>query len=58
MAGGFAEVTGTRCTVLAEEALPVSDIDRAAVEKGMSDYSRRPAWMPRTDDDARKADRA
>ncbi len=37
VAGGFAEVTGRRCTVLAEEALPVADIDRAAVEKGMSD---------------------
>ena len=32
VAGGFAEVTGTRCTVLAEEALPVDDIDRAQVE--------------------------
>jgi F-type H+-transporting ATPase subunit epsilon len=32
VAGGFAEVTGSRCTVLAEEALPVDDIDRAAVE--------------------------
>ena len=32
VAGGFAEVTGGRCTVLAEEALVVDDIDRAAVE--------------------------
>ncbi len=32
VAGGFAEVTGSRCTVLAEEAMPVDDIDRAAVE--------------------------
>ena len=32
VAGGFAEVTGSRCTVLAEEALAVDDIDRAAVE--------------------------
>ena len=32
VAGGFAEVTGGRCTVLAEEALPVDDIDRAEVE--------------------------
>jgi len=32
VAGGFAEVTGARCTVLAEEALPVDDIDRAQVE--------------------------
>lgn len=33
VAGGFAEVTAERCTVLAEEAMPVSDIDRAATEK-------------------------
>jgi F-type H+-transporting ATPase subunit epsilon len=32
VAGGFAEVTGERCTVLAEEAKPVGDIDRAAAE--------------------------
>src|SRR5262249_61675465 len=29
VAGGFAEVTGERCTVLAEQATPVGDIDRA-----------------------------
>lgn len=27
VAGGFAEVTGERCTVLAEEALPVADLN-------------------------------
>lgn len=32
VAGGFAEVTGSRCTVLAEEALPVDEIDRSGVE--------------------------
>src|SRR5579875_539544 len=32
VAGGFAEVTPERCTVLADEALPLSSIDRAAVE--------------------------
>ncbi len=32
VAGGFAEVTADRCTVLAEEAAPVDDIDRSAVE--------------------------
>ncbi len=29
VAGGFAEVTAGRCTVLAEEAVPVENIDRA-----------------------------
>jgi F-type H+-transporting ATPase subunit epsilon len=37
VAGGFAEVTPTRCTVLAEEALAVGDIDRAATEQRLSD---------------------
>ena len=37
VAGGFAEVTPARCTVLAQEALPVGDIDRAAAEQRLSD---------------------
>lgn len=37
VAGGFAEVTPSRCTVLAEEALPVGEIDRAATEQRLSD---------------------
>ena len=32
VAGGFAEVTPERCTVLAEDATMLEDIDRAAVE--------------------------
>ena len=32
VAGGFAEVTRERCTVLAEEAIPLVEIDRSAVE--------------------------
>jgi len=32
VAGGFAEVTGERCTVLAEEAINLAEVDRAAVE--------------------------
>jgi F-type H+-transporting ATPase subunit epsilon len=32
VAGGFAEVTASRCTVLAEEAEPLEGIDRAALE--------------------------
>lgn len=37
VAGGFAEVTPVRCTVLAEQALPVSEIDRAAAEQQLKD---------------------
>ena len=32
VAGGFAEVTPERCTVLADEAMPVSSLDRATIE--------------------------
>ena len=37
VAGGFAEVTAERCTVLAEEAEPLGDIDRAAVDSQLRD---------------------
>jgi len=33
VAGGFAEVTEERCTVLADEAVPVTRIDSAAAEE-------------------------
>jgi len=33
VAGGFAEVTGESCTVLADEATPVKEIDRGATQK-------------------------
>jgi F-type H+-transporting ATPase subunit epsilon len=36
VAGGFAEVTGERCTVLAEQAVKVAEIDRAAVERELA----------------------
>lgn len=32
VSGGFAEVTPERCTVLADEAVPLSSIDRAATD--------------------------
>ena len=37
VAGGFAEVTPERCTVLAEMAMPVEDIDRSDAEQKLSD---------------------
>lgn len=33
--GGFADVTGTLCTILAEEAVNVNDIDVAALEQDL-----------------------
>ena len=35
--GGFAEVSPERCTVLAEEAVPVADIDKDEAEKRLED---------------------
>ena len=35
VASGFAEVTTTRCTVLADQAVPVAEIDRAAAEDSL-----------------------
>lgn len=39
VAGGFAEVNAERCTVLAEVAMPVGDIDRAGVEQELKDLA-------------------
>jgi F-type H+-transporting ATPase subunit epsilon len=36
VAGGFAEVTPERCTVLAEQAVPVDEIDRAETEQRLA----------------------
>jgi F-type H+-transporting ATPase subunit epsilon len=37
VAGGFAEVNGERCTVLAQEALLLAEIDRGAVEAALAE---------------------
>jgi F-type H+-transporting ATPase subunit epsilon len=37
VAGGFAEVTAERCTLLAEQAIPVGEIDRAASDSALKD---------------------
>jgi F-type H+-transporting ATPase subunit epsilon len=37
VSGGFAEVSPERCTVLAEEAVAVADIDREQAEKRLED---------------------
>lgn len=38
VAGGFAEVSPERCTVLAEEAVPLKELDRAKVEAEIKAY--------------------
>lgn len=37
VAGGFAEITPERCTVLAGEAMPVNELERAEAEKRLRD---------------------
>ncbi len=37
VAGGFAEVTAERCTVLSSEAIPVEEIDRDAARKRLEE---------------------
>ena len=51
--GGFAEVTGTGCTVLAEHAVPVSDIQRDAAQQAIQDS--REDVEDAKDEEARKA---
>lgn len=53
VAGGFAEVTPERCTVLAEEAVPVADIDRARIDATLKDA--REDLADAEDETARKA---
>lgn len=51
VAGGFAEVTPKRCTVLAEEALALDDIDRVGAEARLKDAEQ--AIGDARDDDER-----
>jgi F-type H+-transporting ATPase subunit epsilon len=39
VAGGFAETTAERCTVLAEEAVPVADLNRGLLEETIKTLS-------------------
>jgi len=41
IAGGFAEVTPERCTVLADEAVTVSSLDRAKVDAELAEATTR-----------------
>ncbi|HUK59763.1 MAG TPA: ATP synthase F1 subunit epsilon [Stellaceae bacterium] len=45
VSGGFAEVTPERCTVLADEALPLSSLDRAALEAEARELEGRAAAL-------------
>ena len=59
VAGAFAEVTGGRCTVLAEEAVNLSDVDKAVVAERITDNERSINNLnPGEDSDAYEADLA
>jgi len=53
VAGGFCEVSAERCTVLAEEAIPVSELDKATVESRLEEAAR--AVADASDDSIEKA---
>ena len=52
VAGGFAEVSPERCTVLAEEAVRVTDITRDGAEKRLEEAKSAVAGMPEDADEA------
>ena len=57
VAGGFAEVTPKRCTVLAEEAIALGDIDRGSAEARLKDAEQAVSDAP-DDDERAKAEAA
>ena len=56
VAGGFAEVTAARCTVLADRAVAVDELDPAATEQTLKD-AREDLADAKTDDARREADK-
>lgn len=55
VAGGFAEITPRRCTVLADEAVPVGELSRAAAEQRLTDAQTALAAVGRSDTEAEDA---
>lgn len=51
VAGGFAEVTAERCTVLAQEAVPVAELNRGKVDEDIKQIN---AAMQEADSDAER----
>ena len=56
VAGGFAEVTAARCTVLADRAVAVDELDRAAAEQTLKD-AREDLADAKTDDERGEAEK-
>ena len=57
VAGGFAEVSGSRCTVLAEEASPLGDIDVAGLDARLN-AARASLAAAETDEERARQSRA
>lgn len=53
IAGGVADVTGDQCTLLAEQAINVNDIDKADIEKQISDIESDLASISNDNDQSR-----
>lgn len=49
VSGGFAEVTGERCTVLADEAIPVAEVSRATADARLAAAEAAYAAADKTD---------
>ncbi len=56
VAGGFAEVAAARCTVLADSAVAVDELDRAAAEQTVKD-AREDLADAKTDDERAAAEK-
>ncbi len=56
VAGGFAEVSGERCTVLAEEAMPLADVTAEAAQERI-DSARKRIDEAETDTEQAEAER-
>ncbi len=52
VAGGFAEITGDRCTVLADEAIPPNEIDRPDADRRLQEAQKAYDETDMTDFDA------
>jgi F-type H+-transporting ATPase subunit epsilon len=58
VAGGFAEVTNKRCTVLADEAIRVGALDRAAIETQLAEFAAQLASLKEAEEPGGGADRS
>jgi F-type H+-transporting ATPase subunit epsilon len=55
VAGGFAEITGQRCTILADDAVPVSELSADRTRQALADAEAAWAEVDKTDINARDA---